>query len=233
MEHISVVIFGGGLSGLVSANICSHLGIDSILIEKTNSLGGGNKSFRDKKGNIFDYGYHTLDYNRSLLTTKFFERILRNNCYKFRHFRGIVIQNNLIPFNESLSHWPVKLQNLFKKKLSKDNIQEKLDFKSVSKVYGKKFTKLAFNEILKSYPLIDWSLEHGGKKEDFFGLVYPWFFPRNDKVTPRKSEWEYFHDQMRQHLDHYVLYPKKNGFQGFVGAIINDIDMNYCKIRKM
>ena len=232
MKHKSVVIFGGGLSGLISANICSHLGIDSILIEKTNSLGGGNKSIKDKKGNIFDYGYHALDYNRSLLTTKFFERVLKNNFHKFQLSRGIVIQNNLFPSNELLPNWPIELKNLFKKKLSKDNVKEKLDFKSISKVYGKKFTKLAFDEILKSYPSIDWSLKHGGKKEDFFGLVYPWFFPHNEKITTRKSEWEYFHDMMRQQSDHYVLYPKKNGFQGFVDAILNDIDMNYCKIMK-
>ena len=114
MKHKSVVIFGGGLSGLISANICSHLGIDSILIEKTNSLGGGNKSIKDKKGNIFDYGYHALDYNRSLLTTKFFERVLKNNFHKFQLSRGIVIQNNLFPSNELLPNWPIELKNLFK-----------------------------------------------------------------------------------------------------------------------
>lgn len=232
MNHKSAVIFGGGLSGLVSANICSHLGIDSILIEKTNSLGGGNKSIKDKKGNIFDCGYHALDHNRSLLTTKFFERVLRNNFHKLRLSRGIVIQNSLLPYNESLANWPIELQNLFKKKLLKDNIQEKLDFKSISKVYGKKFTKLAFDEILKSYPSINWSLKHRGKKEYFFGTVYPWFFPKNDKISPRTIEWEHFHDVMRQQSDHHILYPKKDGFQGFTNAILNDIDTNYCKIKK-
>ena len=34
MMHKTIVILGGGLSGLVSANICSHLGIDTIILEK-------------------------------------------------------------------------------------------------------------------------------------------------------------------------------------------------------
>jgi protoporphyrinogen oxidase len=37
---------------------------------------------------------------------------------------------------------------------------------------------------------------------------------------------------MRETQEHYILYPKKNGFQGFVDAIINDIDMKYCEIKK-
>ncbi len=52
--HKTIVIIGGGLSGLVSANICSHLGIDTVIIEQSNSLGGGNKSKNDSQGNIFD-----------------------------------------------------------------------------------------------------------------------------------------------------------------------------------
>ena len=56
MSEKSVIIFGGGLSGLVAANICSQYGIKSLLVENTNLLGGGNKSLKDKEGNIFDYG---------------------------------------------------------------------------------------------------------------------------------------------------------------------------------
>ena len=37
---------------------------------------------------------------------------------------------------------------------------------------------------------------------------------------------------MRKTQEHYILYPKKNGFQGFVDAIVDNIDMNYCKIKK-
>ena len=77
MIHKTVAILGGGLSGLISANICSRLGIDTILVEKTDSLGGGNKSTRDKNGNIFDLGYHALDFNRSLITTNFFQKSKR------------------------------------------------------------------------------------------------------------------------------------------------------------
>jgi protoporphyrinogen oxidase len=228
----SAIIFGGGLSGLVTANICSHLGIDSILVENSNSLGGGNKSIKDKEGNILDYGYHALDYNRSFITTKFFKKVLQNNYYKFKLKRGIIIKDYLIPYNEKINKWPEELKVLFLKKLQNDTIEGKLNRKKIAKVFGKKFTNLAYEDILKSYPSIKWALENGGKEEDFFGLVYPWFFPKTKKINQRKSEWDIFHDKMRRGSDHVVLYPKKGGFGSFVEAIYKDIDQKYCKIIK-
>ncbi|MDC1136656.1 NAD(P)-binding protein [Nitrosopumilus sp.] len=228
----SVIIFGGGLSGLVTANVCSHLGIDSILVENSNLLGGGNKSVKDKEGNIFDYGYHALDYNRSIITTKFFEKVLQNNYRKFKLNRGIVVKNYLIPYNQKISKWPKDLKILFSKKIQNDSIKGKLTREKISKIFGKKFTDLAYDDILRSYPSIKWSLEKDGKEEDFFGLVYPWFFPNTKKINQRESEWDIFHDKMRSHSDHFVLYPKKGGFGSFVKAIHDDIDHKYCKIIK-
>ena len=227
----SVIIFGGGLSGLVTANVCSHLGIDSLLVENSNLLGGGNKSVKDKEGNIFDYGYHALDYNRSFITTKFFKKVLQNNYRKFKLKRGIIIKDHLIPYNEKINKWPKDLKALFLKKLQEDTVEGKLYRKKISKVFGDKFTNLAYDEILRSYPSINWSLENGGKEEDFFGLVYPWFFPKIKKNNQRKSEWEIFHDKMRNG-EHFVLYPKKGGFESFIKAIHTDIDHKYCKIIK-
>ena len=228
----TIVIIGGGLSGLVSANICSHLGIDTVIIEKSNSLGGGNKSKNNSQGNIFDYGYHALDENRSLLTTKFFQKVLKNEYFKFKLNRGLVLKNNLFSYNEKFSKWPKEFQQNFKINSLDDDIGNNLNRKNISKIYGKKFTDFAFDQIAKSYPSIKWTMDNGGKEEDFFGLIYPWFFPRKNKKTPRDSEWDKFHDKKRMFLDHYVLYPKNDGFQGFIDAIANDIDMKYCKIKK-
>ena len=149
----TVVIIGGGLSGLVSANICSHLGIDSVVIEKSNSLGGGNKSKIDSQGNIFDYGYHALDENRSTLTTNFFKKVLRNNFFKFKLQRGIVLKNNLFPYNEKFSKWPKEFQQFFKINALDDNLINNINRKNISKIYGKLFTDYACDEIIKSYPL--------------------------------------------------------------------------------
>ena len=85
---------------------------------------------------------------------------------------------------------------------------------------------------MRSYPSIKWSLENGGKEEDFFGLVYPWFFPKIKKINQRKSEWEIFHDKMRGNSDHFVLYQKNGGFVKFIEGIYKDIDKKYCKIIK-
>ena len=232
MSEKSVIIFGGGLSGLIAANICSQYGIKSLLVENTNLLGGGNKSLKDKEGNIFDYGYHALDYNRSLTTTKFFKKVLKNNYRKFKLKRGIIIRDHLIPYNEKINNWPKELKILFPKKLKNDTIKGKLSRKKISKVFGKKFTNLAYDEILRSYPSINWSLKNGGKEEDFFGLVYPWFFPKTKKINQRKSEWDVFHDKMRNDLSHFVLYPKKGGFGSFVESIYDNINQKYCKIIK-
>ncbi len=169
----TIVIIGGGLSGLVSANICSHLGVDTVLIEKSNLLGGGNKSKKDSHGNIFDYGYHALDENRSLLATKFFQKVLKNKYHKFRLSRGIVIKNKLFHYNEEFSKWPKEFKNSFNINSLNDDIQNNLNRKTIAKIYGKKFTDFTFDEIAKSYPTIQWSLENGGKEEDFFEFVYP------------------------------------------------------------
>jgi protoporphyrinogen oxidase len=228
----TVVIIGGGLSGLVSANICSHLGINSVVIEKSNSLGGGNKSKIDYQGNIFDYGYHALDENRSPLTTNFFKKVLKNNFLKFKLQRGIIIKNNLFPYNEEFSKWPKELQQIFKINSLDDNLKNNIDRKKISKIYGKLFTDYACDEIAKSYPSIKWSLENGGKEEDFLGFIYPWFFPRKNRKVLRDSEWDNFHDKKRNSLEHYVLYPKNGGFQRFIDSIVDDIDMKYCKIKK-
>jgi len=228
----TIVIIGGGLSGLVSANICSHLGIDTIIIEKSNSLGGGNKSKNDSQGNLFDYGYHALDENRSLLTTKFFQKVLKNQYFKFKLNRGLVLKNNLFSYNEKFCNWPKEFQQIFKINSLDDDITDNLNRKNISKIYGKEFTDFAFEQIIKSYPSIKWAIDNGGKEEDFFGLIYPWFFPRKNKKTLRDLEWDKFHDKKRASLDHYVLYPKNNGFQGFVDAIVDDIDMKYCQIKK-
>lgn len=232
MIHKTVVILGGGLTGLIAANICSNLGIDTILVEKTNSLGGGNKSTTNRNGDIFDLGYHALDFNRSVITTNFFQKIIKNQFYKIKLKRGILIKDYLFPYNSKLSLWPVELQNIFKKKLSKDSIKGKLNRKKISNIYGKKFTQLVFDEILRSYPAVNWSIQNGGDETDFAGIVYPWFFPKMSKTVIRDSEWDRFHDSMRKTHEQYILYPKKNGFQEFVNAIINDIDKDYCKIVK-
>ena len=138
----------------------------------------------------------------------------------------------MIPYNEKINNWPKELKILFPKKIANDTIKGKLSRKKISKVFGKKFTNLAYEEILRSYPSINWSLKNGGKEEDFFSLVYPWFFPRTKKINQRKSEWDVFHDKMRNDLNHFVLYPKKGGFGSFVESIYDNINQKYCKIIK-
>ena len=100
-----VVIIGGGLSGLVAAHFLSHLGVESLLLERSNKLGGGNCSSRDRLGNIFDFGYHALDCQRSRITESFFKKIANYGYHQHFLNRGIVLDDYLLPYNVPISQW--------------------------------------------------------------------------------------------------------------------------------
>ncbi|MGI0023241.1 MAG: NAD(P)-binding protein, partial [Nitrososphaeraceae archaeon] len=230
IKESKVIIIGGGLSGLVTGNLLSHLGINSIILEQSTKIGGWNSSFKDELGNFFDYGYHALDFNRSVITTKFFQKVLHNNYVKFELKRGIVLKNYLFPYNSSISSWPKELRKLFKRENIIDNIKNNITKKKIAETYGMNFTNFIFNEVLTSYPSQYWAIRNGSREEDVLGIVYPWFFPKINKEIRKNLEWESYHDMIRKKSHQYVLYPKKGGFNGFVQAIAHNIDTNFCQI---
>ncbi len=237
IKNFDVIIIGGGLTGLTAAYTCQQFGFSSVILEKSATLGGGNQSFKDSQGNIFDNGYHTLDFERSIMTSRFFEKILENKFHKFLLKRGIVIKDYLLEYNSELCNWPKDLQQLFASKKFEDKIEKLNSIKQLSDIYGSDFISLIEKDILQSYPSKKWAMEHGGKVENHLELVYPWFFPKTIKKVQRQTESEIFHDKARE-CEHYVLYPNEGGFEQFpmmiASKLINDgqlIELNCRDIR--
>ncbi len=228
--HKEVVIIGGGIAGLVSANISAHLGFESLLIERSPALGGANRSITDCLGNVFDAGWHALDYERSKIATRFFKKVLKSNYNKFKLNRGIVLEDSVIPYNSDIDVYPHELQAIYNVCDSSEPITQP-SRSELSRVFGKKFADYMCDKVLLSYPCHRWAVERGALEETFLGLVYPWFFPKRHQFITREKEWDQFHDRMRETSDQFVLYPKRGGFSGFVDAIAGDIDQSYCEIR--
>lgn len=212
------IIIGGGLAGLTAAYTCQQFGFTPLILEKGNELGGSHQSMTTKNGATFDAGYHTLDYGRSPIATRFFQKMLNQKFRLINLKRGLIIQDHLFPWNAPLQDWPASLRELFSKADFSDDIQSPVKKKDLERVYGADFVRLVEQDILPSYPSKKWSLENGANFEEHVELVYPWFFPQASKTVHRNLEWESFHDKMRAETPQ-VLYPESGGFQSFIQGI--------------
>ena len=229
MEKFDSIIIGGGLSGIITAYVLSEYGMKSILIETGEKLGGGNSSFYVGE-HIFDKGYHSLDYMRSPIVTRLFNKAVNGQCHVIELNRAIVIENHVIPYNAPLDEWPSNLKKLFDIKSDTDSVSDVLTKKSIAKTYGNQFIEFAFNEILKSYPSQKWSLENGGSEEHNAEILYPWFFPKLNRKYARNTETNSYHEGVRKKGLQYIMYPSDNGFEGFVKGLYESIDEEYCEI---
>lgn len=228
-ERFDAVIIGGGLSGLVAAGVLSRLGLDTLVLERSSEAGGGSQSMRDPEGNIFDGGYHALDYGRSEITTRYFQRVLAGKVRRMTLSRGLVLGNSLFPYNASVEEWPSGLKALFEDAPGEDALGGTPDKEAIAAVYGRRFADYVFDEILASYPSKAWALAHGGRPEEHVDYVYPWFFPRARRVSPREGETYGYHDRMREEKQD-ILYPTEGGFGAFIAAVEKDVDRRHCRI---
>jgi len=228
-KHYDVAIIGAGLSGLVAAHTLTSFGIKCCLIEKNNQVGGGNLSFENDLGSIFDSGYHALDHMRSEITTKLFKKVVDQSCHKIKLNRGIFIGGELIDYNAPVEQWPKSLAEMIDSP-EFDSITGDVTKDKISKAYGSKFSDFCVNEILQSYPSEIRAIKEGRDSTHCFNFIYPWFFPKvNKKIGGTLTEWDRYHNSMRT-KDQYVLYPKLGGFYGFITGLFNDIDKKYCDV---
>jgi len=228
-KQYDVVIIGAGLSGLVCAYTLASYGVKCCLVEKSEIPGGGNLSFKNELGDIFDSGYHALDYMRSKITSDLFKKVVNEDYYKYDLNRGLVMEGCLFPYNQSVNKWPKKLTSL-PSVPSVDTITGEVTKEKLSKMYGKDFIDYCFDEILASYPSEIRAIKEGRPVSSSLGMIYPWFFPCVEKKTDTDaSEWSSYHSSMRDKKQ-AIIYPKKNGFYGFIDGLINAIDKNYCDI---
>ncbi len=230
-NHFEALVIGGGIAGLITSLILTKNGYRVLLLEKEKHLGGTNQSFRNTQGDFFDYGYHTLDYNRSPFTTKFFAQALKSRCHTFSLKRGLVVQGHLIRYNAPISEWPEEITRHIEKKDFLDTLDGPLTRESLSAIYGEYFARVAFDEIMPSYPCLAWQRKNGKPEADLMEQIYPWFFPRSVKKFVNDTEWSKFHQEVRNKDEHAVLYPDEGGFGAFIDGIVDQIEKSNLTLR--
>ena len=229
--HYDRIIIGGGLSGVTAAHILTHYGFKVLLLEKSSTLGSYSTSFSVNNGDVFDHGYHTLDYNRSEFTTHFFAKVLRNKFRQFRLKRGLVIRSGIIDYASSIEQWPPAIAQNVPAKTFNDTLVVPVNRKKLEAVYGKYLTDLALDEILPSYPSLEWRRNHGQDEAELLDLIYPWFFPKADKISRGHDESSAYHNAIRANGEQHVLYPDSGGFGAFIDSILKSIDAALIEVR--
>ncbi len=230
-KNYDVVIIGAGLSGLVAAYTLSSFGVKCCLLEKNSKIGGGNISFENELGDIFDSGFHALDDMRSVITNKLFRKVINQECIRVKLKRGIYIGGELIDYNSPVEEWPASISSKISIS-SEDEMSGDVTFEKISKIFGSEFATFCEDEIFNSYPSEVRSVLEGRDRKHKFNLIYPWFFPKVKKsvaISDSYTEWENYHNSMRE-KDQYVLYPKDNGFYGFIEGMFDHIDKKYCDV---
>ncbi len=231
-EKFDAIVIGGGISGLITTQILSQSGYRVLLAEKEANLGGTNSSFRNARGDTFDFGYHTVDYNRSPFTTRFFSRMLKGKFHTLSLHRGIALQGHTLSYNSPISEWPKGITE----KIGLSDFHDALDGpptrEAIEKIYGPHFTRVAFDEILPSYPSLAWQKRNGKAESDLMDSVYPWFFPRTSEKVVEGPEWVKYHQKVRNQGEHLVMYPDEGGFGAFISGIYDHVDHSQVTVVK-
>lgn len=230
-RHVEAVVIGGGISGLITALILTENGVRVLLLEKERRLGGTNGSFENRLGDVFDYGYHTLDYNRSPFTTRFFERMLQGRFHSFLLQRGVALRGHAFPYNVPIGEWPEDIARHVEQREFVDALAGPPTREALARIYGGHLTALAFDEVLPSYPGLLWQKRHGKPEWELMDQIYPWFFPRAAKMYGGESESMRFHHNVRMKDEHLVMYPDRGGFGAFIDGIVARLDPTLIEIR--
>ena len=106
IEHTTnpIVIVGGGVTGLVTAQLLLEKGQSVVVIETLPVVGGLARSYRYDNGYVFDCGPHRFDVGNPNVQA-YVERILGNNYTNFP-------RKSEVYFKGKYYGWPIKLKNL-------------------------------------------------------------------------------------------------------------------------
>lgn len=224
-EHLDAVVIGANIRGLVTCHVLDSLGYRAVLIDRSPKLGGADGSFTTAWGDVFDFGMHVLDFERSPLATRLFTAVSKGAVRKTRLRRGIALRGHLMPYAPLRSEMPDELRAL----LPSDDLADELGDDAPTRAnlarhYGRDFVDLIFDEVLPSFPSEARHLTFGVDESELMANIYPWFFPRAARKQNVGDESRQFHDRLRAGVDQHVLYPSEGGFGAFARAFADSFD---------
>ena len=166
---------------------------------------------------------------RSPITSALFKKSVDDDYHEYTLKRGLVMQGELFQYNQEVDKWPNSLKDILSVP-TVDDISGEITKDKLSQLYGSEFINYCFDNVLESYPSEIRAIKEGRPLDNSLGMIYPWFFPKVDKVVDKNaSEWATYHGSMRD-KEQRIIYPKSNGFHGFIEGLMNLIDPQYCDI---
>lgn len=231
MQPVPNLVVGAGLAGSTTAWILARQGYDGLILEKSEDPFGANGSFRDREGNLFDYGRHVLDANRSDFTANFFRVTQDDRVRRCSLRRGIVVDGHLMPYAASPEEWPRDLRDRLDIDPTASPVRPGSSREAFADAYGEAFADLIFEDMIAAIPVLQWLKEHGTLEEELLRWIYPWFFPvtsleaepdpRREKGVWSAESRRYHHRVRHEDRDEEVLYPADNGYANWVRSLLS------------
>lgn len=220
VEERDALVIGGNMAGISIAYLLGHLGYRTTLIEAAPFLGGIDGSFKNALGRTFDFGVHALDHGRSPYVTRLMERAVDGRFRRVPKTRALLLRGHLFPYNAPPEDWPHELRALLKSGAIYDDLGAALPTRQrLGEIYGRAFADFIFDEVLASYPAERRQLAFGVDEAALLRNIYPWFFPRVERVARDDNPHYRYQARVRAEGGEHVIYPDSGGFAGFAEGL--------------
>ena len=218
-ERSDALVIGSNLAALTVAHFLSSFGYSVRVIDRAAQVGGTDRSFQNRCGRTFDFGFHSLAYMRSELVTKLFLAAIDGAVHHHEHRRGMVLRGHQVPYNAPPKEWPSELAELLPPAEVRDTIGGAPPTRErIAGCYGPRFADFIYDEVLASYPAELRQLEFGIEAWKLLVNIYPWFFPRVERARVDHGSSRAYQDSVREGREESLLYPKRGGFGAFASA---------------
>lgn len=230
-RHVENLVIGAGLVGSITAWILARQGYSGVVLEKGETPGGVNGSFRDPLGNIFDHGRHVIDADRNPFAANFFIASMGGRVRRFDLETGLFLHGHLFPHAAPLDAWPEPLRNRIKLDESAPKVAPGSSRAAFARAYGSWFADLMFTEMLDAFPTLRWRRNQGTPEEKLLDWIFPWFAPVSGveaRPDAASEQGVHSHESRSYHYSRRhaqpprveVLYPLENGFGGWIETML-------------